>query len=78
MSHPKPAAPLDTDRNLLFEVLALQSAFIDNNQFAEVCAAWTTRKHSPLAELLRERVWILADEQHQIERRPNDQREELS
>jgi len=68
MSQPKPAAPMDTDRNLLFGVLALQSAFIDNNQFAEVCAAWTTRKRSPLAELLRERGWISGAEQQQIER----------
>jgi serine/threonine protein kinase len=59
---------MDTDRNLLFGVLALQSAFIDNNQFAEVCAAWTTRKRSPLAELLRERGWISGEEQQQIER----------
>ena len=48
MPQPQPAAPMDTDRNLLFGVLALQSAFIDNNQFAEVCAAWTTRKQSPI------------------------------
>jgi hypothetical protein len=68
MSQPKPAAPMDTDRNLLFGVLALQSAFIDNDQFAEVCAAWATRKHSPVAELLRERDWITGEEQQQIER----------
>src|SRR5207302_9569509 len=64
---PQPAAPMDTDRNLLFGVLALQSAFIDNNQFADVCAAWTTRKQTPLAELLRERGWISEEERQQID-----------
>jgi WD40 repeat protein len=36
-----PASSPDTDRNLLFGVLALQGAFLDSNQFAEACAAWT-------------------------------------
>jgi hypothetical protein len=68
MSQPRPAAPMDTDRNLLFGVLALQAALIDNNQFAEVCSAWTTRKRSRLAELLRERGWITAEELQEVER----------
>src|SRR6266404_4496370 len=67
MLEPRPSA-VDTDRNLLFGVLALQSAFIDNNQFAEICAAWATRKQVPLAQLLRERGWITAEEQQEIDR----------
>ncbi|HEV3081218.1 MAG TPA: serine/threonine-protein kinase, partial [Gemmataceae bacterium] len=59
---------MDTERNLLFGVLALQAALIDNNQFAEVCAAWTTRKHTPLAKLLRERGWITDEEEQEVER----------
>ena len=40
MSDPVPPAPADTDRNLLFGVLALQADYIDNTQFIEVCGAW--------------------------------------
>ncbi len=59
---------MDTDRNLLFGVLALQAAFLDNNQFAEACAAWTTRKQTPLAELLVERGWLQPQERDEVER----------
>jgi tetratricopeptide (TPR) repeat protein/tRNA A-37 threonylcarbamoyl transferase component Bud32 len=59
---------MDTDRNLLFGVLALQAAYLDNNQFAEVCAAWTTRKETPLADLLVERGWLQPEERQEVER----------
>src|SRR5262249_35169346 len=49
---------MDTDRNLLFGVLALQADLIDARQFVEACLLWTTRKDVPLAELLIERGWI--------------------
>ena len=56
---------MDTDRNLLFGVLALQADLIDCHQFVETCALWTTRKHVPLADLLVERGWIVpADRAH--------------
>src|SRR5947209_1895778 len=48
----------DTDRNLLFGVLALQADLIDNDQFAEACGAWAARKTKPLAGLLVERGWL--------------------
>jgi hypothetical protein len=51
---------MNTDRNLFFGVLALQSDLIDTSQFAEACAAWAARKLVPLAELLIERGWIAA------------------
>jgi PAS domain S-box-containing protein len=50
---------MDADRNLLFGVLALQGDLIDSRQFIEACTLWTTRKDSPLADLLVERAWIL-------------------
>src|SRR5215831_10905828 len=68
MPDPNSPPPLDTDRNLLFGVLALQAALIDNDQFADVCSAWTTRKHTPLAQLLRERGWINEEEGQEVER----------
>jgi serine/threonine protein kinase len=46
---------LDSDRNLLFGVLALQADLLTAVQFAEVCSAWAGRKDTPLADLLVER-----------------------
>jgi WD40 repeat protein/tRNA A-37 threonylcarbamoyl transferase component Bud32 len=60
------AAP-DTDRNLIFGVLALQAGLLDKDQFAEACAAWTTRKYTPLADLLVERGWLTAEDRQEIE-----------
>jgi hypothetical protein len=51
---------MDTDRNLLFGILALQADLIDAEQFVEACTLWATRKNAALAELLVERGWILA------------------
>lgn len=56
---------MDTDRNLLFGILALQADLIDARQFVEVCTLWSTSKSVPLADLLVERHWILpADREH--------------
>ncbi len=56
---------MDTDRNLLFGVLALQAGLIDTAQFVEACTLWASRKESTLADLLIERGWIvLADQDH--------------
>jgi hypothetical protein len=52
---------MDTDRNLLFGVLALQADLLDNDQFAEACSAWAARKDTPLADLLVERGWLTPD-----------------
>jgi tetratricopeptide (TPR) repeat protein/tRNA A-37 threonylcarbamoyl transferase component Bud32 len=58
---------MDTDRNLLFGVLALQADIIDADRFAEACSAWAAKKTVPLADLLRERGWITAEEQTHVE-----------
>jgi serine/threonine-protein kinase len=56
---------MDTDRNLLFGVLALQAGLIDAAQFVEACTLWASRKNVGLADLLVERGWILpADRGH--------------
>jgi PAS domain S-box-containing protein len=56
---------MNTDRNLLFGVLALQTELIDATQFIEACLLWTTRKEESLADLLLGRGWIeLADSAH--------------
>jgi serine/threonine-protein kinase len=59
---------MDTDRNLLFGVLALQLDLISAPQFAEVCTAWTARKDTLLADLLIERGWITTPDKGDIDR----------
>ncbi len=49
---------MDTDRNLLFGVLALQAGLIEAPQFIEACLLWATRKQERLADLLLARGWI--------------------
>jgi hypothetical protein len=56
---------METDRNLLFGVIALQADLIDARQFIDACALWTARKDVSLADLLVERGWILpVDKSH--------------
>jgi PAS domain S-box-containing protein len=56
---------MDTDRNLLFGVLALQADLIDPQQFIDACLLWTSRKDAAMADLLVERGWIVpADKAH--------------
>src|SRR5947209_16174190 len=57
-----------TDRNLLFGVLALQADLLDAARFAEVCAAWATRKDTPLADLLVERGWLTTEDRADVQR----------
>jgi serine/threonine-protein kinase len=59
---------MDTDRNLLFAVLALQADLLDNDRFAEACSAWAARKDTPLADLLVERNWLTPDDRADVEK----------
>jgi tRNA A-37 threonylcarbamoyl transferase component Bud32 len=61
MSHP------DTDRNLLFGLLALQADLLDGKQFVEACTLWANQKHRPLADLLVERGWLTLEERGHVE-----------
>ena len=58
----------DTDRNLLFGVLAMQLDLIDPRQFADACAGWAVVKDKPLADILIERGWITMDDRRDVER----------
>jgi eukaryotic-like serine/threonine-protein kinase len=49
---------MDTDRNLLFGVLALQAGLIDNDQFAQACTLWSAHKDMSLADVLVEHGWL--------------------
>jgi serine/threonine-protein kinase len=57
---------MDTDRNLLFGVLALQADVITPSQFIEACTIWAGRKDAPLADLLAERGWLTADDRSHV------------
>ena len=59
---------MDTDRNLLFGVLALQADLIDGDQFVKACALWTARKDVPLPSLLIELGWITPTDRADVER----------
>jgi eukaryotic-like serine/threonine-protein kinase len=59
---------MDTDRNLLFGVLALQADVIDGDQFVKACTLWTARKDVPLPSLLIELGWITPTDRADVER----------
>src|SRR5438132_99424 len=59
---------MDTDRNLLFAVLALQLELIDRDQFIQACTLWTTGKETPLAEILVKQDWLTAEDRADVER----------
>ena len=59
---------MDQNLDLLFGVLALQADLLTNDQFAEACSAWVTRKHTPLADLLVERGCLTAEDRRDVER----------
>jgi tetratricopeptide (TPR) repeat protein/tRNA A-37 threonylcarbamoyl transferase component Bud32 len=58
---------MDTDRNLLFAVLAFQADLLDPGRFVEACVAWTAQKDRPLADLLQGRGWITPTDRLVIE-----------
>ena len=59
-------APSETDRNLLFAVIALQLDILEQAQFAEACAVWALTMERPMDELLLERGWITPDDRQEI------------
>jgi serine/threonine protein kinase len=59
-------APSQTDRNLLFAVIALQLDILEQAQFAEACAVWALTMERPMDELLLERGWITPKNRQEI------------
>ncbi len=59
-------APSETDRNLLFAVIALQLDILEQAQFAEASAVWALTMERPMDELLLERGWITPDDRQEI------------
>ena len=60
-------APVDTDRNLLFGLLALQNGLIDQAKLVAAFQAWTLEKARPLAEHLVARGDLDADDRGAVE-----------
>jgi hypothetical protein len=59
---------MDTDRHLLFGVLALQADLIDADRFARACADWAAGKDRALADLLVERGWLSPEDRADVEK----------
>src|SRR5215471_2946482 len=53
---------METDRNLLFGVLALQADLIDPDRFASACTLGSAQKSTPLAELLVKQGWLTPED----------------
>ena len=61
-------ATSQTDRNLLFVVIALQLDIIDQRQFVEACAVWALHMDRPMADLVEELGLITPDDRQEITR----------
>ncbi len=59
---------MDSDRNLLFGIAALQLEYIDVGSFTEACAAWSVARHKSLATILVEHGWMDAHAAEEVER----------
>ena len=59
---------MDTDRNLLFAVLALQADLIDRDRFVQGCTLWANRKDVRIADLLVGQGWLTPDDRADVDR----------
>src|ERR1700724_1788068 len=59
---------MDTDRNLLFGVLALQADLLDPERFARACTLWSAQKTMPLADLLVQQGWLTPADRADVEK----------
>jgi serine/threonine protein kinase len=60
---------MDTEHNVLFGVLAVQSGAIDAAQLQEAYTAWSANRQAPLADLLVARGWISDELRAALEQR---------
>jgi len=59
---------VDTERDLLFGVVAFQSGAIDADYLAETCANWVADSKVPLAEMLMDRGRMTDEQRTEVER----------
>jgi hypothetical protein len=60
-------AVMDTERNLLFGVVAFQNGAVDADGLAETCAAWNSESTLPLADMMVDRGLMTAEQKTQVE-----------
>ena len=60
---------MQTDRNLLFGVLAFQDEYIDLAQLAAICREWVADKSRSIPQLLVERQWLSEQARDELERK---------
>jgi serine/threonine protein kinase len=58
---------MDTERNLLFGVVAFQNGAVEADRLAETCADWASQPSRPLADLLVDRGLITDEQRTEVE-----------
>jgi serine/threonine-protein kinase len=59
---------MDSDRNLLFGVLALQADLLSPESFARACTLWSAEKSKSLADLLVQEEWLTPTDRADVEK----------
>ncbi len=63
---------MDSDRNFLFGLAAVQSGLIDAGQFVQAGADWLVNRHRPLIDVLVEKGWISGEGRSTLEAQVRD------
>jgi len=58
---------MDTNRDLLFGLVAFQKGVIDADRLNETCAAWNGKAAIPLADRLVDRGWMTVEQKTELE-----------
>jgi eukaryotic-like serine/threonine-protein kinase len=59
---------MDTERSLLFGVVAFQNGAVDADRLAETCTDWAAEPTLPLAELLVDRGFLTLEQRTEVEK----------
>jgi eukaryotic-like serine/threonine-protein kinase len=59
---------MDTERNLLFGVVAFQNGAVDADRLAETCADWVSQQTRPLADLMVDRGLMTDEQRTEVEK----------
>ena len=59
---------MDTERNLLFGVVAFQNGAVDADRLAETCADWVSEPTQPLADLMVDRGLMTDEQRTEVEK----------
>src|SRR4051794_41745330 len=60
--------PMDTERSLLFGVVAFQNGAVAADCLAETCADWVSEPSQTLADLLVDRGWMTDEQRTEVEK----------